>query len=131
MAEHGFFHPTIGYWQTNSDPPEHIIEAYPEGTVEIPLRPAGDWVWSGSAWLLSAPAKFDYRLKKTTVWQRMSDAEADSMEPAMLAMTTKQRLTYNASEFLYTTEPFWGDFRDLLVTKFGVARADELLAPEA
>ena len=130
MAEHGFFHPTIGYWQTNSDPPQHIVEAYPEGTVEIPLRPAGDWVWSGVTWLPSAPAKFDYRLKKTTLWQRMTDGEAEVFDPAMTAMSVRQRQIYNASEFLYTTDAFWGDFRDLLVTKFGVSRADELLAPE-
>lgn len=47
---HGFYHPERGYWQTNSDVPKHIRDAYPKGTVEVPLRPIGDYEWDGSQW---------------------------------------------------------------------------------
>jgi len=40
--EHGFYHPSRGYWQTNSEPPQHVLDGYPEGTVEVPLKPGSD-----------------------------------------------------------------------------------------
>ena len=52
MAEHGFFHPDRGYWQATSDVPEHILDAYPEGAVEVPLKPGAGYEWSGSEWVL-------------------------------------------------------------------------------
>ena len=48
--EHGFYHPSRDYWQTNSDVPRHILDAYPAGTVEVPLKPGADYEWSGSEW---------------------------------------------------------------------------------
>ena len=48
--EHGFFHPAHGYWQTTGTPTPEIRAAYPEGTVEVPLRPGADHVWTGESW---------------------------------------------------------------------------------
>lgn len=48
--EHGFYHPERGYWQTNSDVPQSILDTYPDGTVEVPLRPGPDYEWTGSDW---------------------------------------------------------------------------------
>lgn len=49
--EHGFFHPDRGYWQTNDDVPAEIKSEYPEGTIEVPLKPSrwcnlenGQWI---------------------------------------------------------------------------------------
>ena len=49
--EKGFYHPSIGYWQTNSEPSEEVITTYPEGTIEVGLPPTlnhryidGNWV---------------------------------------------------------------------------------------
>ena len=49
--EHGFYNPTIGYWQTISTPTQEILDSYPEGTIEVPLKPSkfhkfvnGDWI---------------------------------------------------------------------------------------
>ena len=55
MTEHGFFHPARGYWQTNADVPEHIKSRYPEGTVEVPLKPGADYEWDGSEWVHTPP----------------------------------------------------------------------------
>lgn len=51
----GFLHPVSGYWQTISEPTEAMIAAYPEGTVEVPLKPGADFEWDGEAWLASEP----------------------------------------------------------------------------
>jgi hypothetical protein len=49
--EHGFYHPSRGYWQTNSEPPQHILDGYPEGTVEVPLKPGADYELDGLEWI--------------------------------------------------------------------------------
>jgi len=53
--EHGYFHPDRGYWQTTNEPPQHILDSYPAGTVEIPLRPLGNFDWDGSQWVQLPP----------------------------------------------------------------------------
>lgn len=50
MAEKGFFHPEYGYWQTISTPSPEIIASYPEGTIEVPLKPGADYEWDGEEW---------------------------------------------------------------------------------
>lgn len=50
MDEKGFFHPDRGYWQTSGDVPEDIIAGYPEGTLEVPLKPVGKSEWRDGAW---------------------------------------------------------------------------------
>lgn len=55
MAEYGFYHPIEGYWQAVSEVPEHIRASYPEGTVEVPLRPASNFIWDGSTWVEGQP----------------------------------------------------------------------------
>jgi hypothetical protein len=53
--EHGFFHPANGYWQTVSTPTDEHLASYPEGTVEIPLKPGQNFSWDGSKWIEVAP----------------------------------------------------------------------------
>jgi len=53
--EHGFYHPTIGYWQTNSDVPNHVLAGYPFGTVEIGVKPGSNYEWLNNAWVYVAP----------------------------------------------------------------------------
>lgn len=48
--ERGFFHPTIGYWQTIADVPPDVLSGYPSGTVEVPLKPGAGYEWDGSQW---------------------------------------------------------------------------------
>jgi len=49
--EHGFYHPTAGYWQAIETPSEATRAAYPEGTVEVPLRPGDGYTYSGTNWV--------------------------------------------------------------------------------
>jgi hypothetical protein len=53
--EHGFFHPERGYWQTVELPPADIRECYPEGTLEVPLRPSAQHHWIDGAWVEAVP----------------------------------------------------------------------------
>ncbi|WP_421983341.1 hypothetical protein [Roseibium sp.] len=55
MAEHGFFHPDFGYWQTVSTPSEQSLAEHPEGTIEVPLRPSPDHVWEAGVWVYVTP----------------------------------------------------------------------------
>ena len=56
MTEHGYFHPDRGYWQAVSNVPQEILGTYPEGTVEVPLKPGADYEWDGSEWVSVPPA---------------------------------------------------------------------------
>jgi len=49
--EKGFYHPTRGYWQTTGVVPQDILDTYPNGTIEVPVKPSvyhdfvdGDWI---------------------------------------------------------------------------------------
>ena len=55
MDEYGFFHPSVGYWQTIGRPSEDILAAYPEGTAEVPLKSQANTEWKGSEWVESPP----------------------------------------------------------------------------
>jgi hypothetical protein len=53
--EKGFFHPDLGYWQTTGAPSAEILATYPEGTIEVPLKPGADFEWVGSSWVATPP----------------------------------------------------------------------------
>jgi|GEM_PF-1705121 len=55
MYEHGFFHPSRGYWQTIGTPSPETVAGYPEGTVEVPLKPGADYEWDGAEWQHNPP----------------------------------------------------------------------------
>lgn len=49
--EIGFYHHDRGYWQTTGMPRQSVLDSYPEGTVQIELKPSPDHEWDGSAWV--------------------------------------------------------------------------------
>lgn len=54
--EKGFYHPSRGYWQTNENPSQEVVDSYPQGTIEVPLRPGPFYDWNGSQWVENIPA---------------------------------------------------------------------------
>lgn len=50
MSDHGFFHPDVGYWQTNAEPDAALLGTYPAGTVQVPLKPGAGYTWNGVQW---------------------------------------------------------------------------------
>ncbi len=59
MSEHGFYHPSIGYWQAIDDVPRDILEAYPDGTIAYPLNPGDGSVPDGQGAWAKPPARLD------------------------------------------------------------------------
>jgi len=53
--EKGFYHSDIGYWQTVSEPSQEILDSYPDGTVEVPLKPGADYEWKNKKWVHVPP----------------------------------------------------------------------------
>ena len=51
----GFYHPDRGYWQTIGEVPQRIIDGYPIGTVEVPLKPSAIHEWQNGAWVEVTP----------------------------------------------------------------------------
>jgi hypothetical protein len=57
--EKGFFHPDRGYWQTLSEPTDATKSHYPDGTIEVPLKPSHLHIWDGSDWVAPTQAEID------------------------------------------------------------------------
>lgn len=55
MADIGFFHPDRGYWQAIDGDLAELLAGYPEGTVEVPLKPGADFEWQDVAWVAVPP----------------------------------------------------------------------------
>lgn len=51
----GFYCDGVGYWETNSDPDQATIDAYPAGTIEVPLRPGPGHSWNIGSWVAAQP----------------------------------------------------------------------------
>ena len=55
--EVGFYHIDFGYWQAISAPSEDVLNSYPSGTIQVPLRPSPDYEWDGYKWTISENAQ--------------------------------------------------------------------------
>ena len=53
--EKGFYHPERGYWQATNEPSQDTLDSYPDGTVEVPIKPSADHDWNGSEWVYTPP----------------------------------------------------------------------------
>ena len=118
--EHGFYHPSRGYWQTISNPSEEIRATYPDGTVETPLQPSPIHVWDGTQWVEPAQSvKDEYaaaqiRMKREYIligeldpivsnplrWAAMSDAERQAWSDyrqALLDITDQSGFPHNVT----------------------------------
>ena len=88
--EHGFYHPVNGYWQTISTPTDEHLAAYPEGTIEVPIRPNHLHTWGGTEWLPPT--------------QEVADAEA-----AKVARSTRDTALVNVVDPIVSNPLRWGD----------------------
>jgi hypothetical protein len=95
MSEKGFYHPSLGYWQTITG--SVGLSSYPEGTIEVPLKPAEFFEWQGSSWVKNQEeeksttakrvrAKRDYFLRKLDKvvsnplrWSEMTDEQKQAI----------------------------------------------------
>ena len=73
----GFFHPDRGYWQTTDDVGHDIVSAYPEGTVEVPLKPVDDgtdFKLVDGEWIALAPDLDALRTARISAMSKMCAA---------------------------------------------------------
>lgn len=49
--EKGFYHPSIGYWQTVVEPSEETLKSFPKGTISVPLKPGPGYNFNGTEWI--------------------------------------------------------------------------------
>lgn len=83
--EYGFYHPYRGYWQTISKPPRDVLDSFPTGTIEVPLKPGGNYEWDGSQWVElppSTPTEEEIRSQRDALleesdWTQLPDAPVD------------------------------------------------------
>jgi hypothetical protein len=47
----GYYHQSVGYWEANQSPPQSVLDTYPSGYIEVPLKPSSFHEWSGSNWV--------------------------------------------------------------------------------
>lgn len=76
--ERGFFHPERGYWQTNSEPSAEIMAMFPDGTVEVPLKPGANFDWDGSTWV-AIPEPAPTKAQQEALRQAAYAAESDPL----------------------------------------------------
>jgi hypothetical protein len=53
--ETGFYHTQRGYWQTPGEVPQRILDGYPQGTIEVPLKPSAIHEWRNGVWIEVTP----------------------------------------------------------------------------
>jgi hypothetical protein len=49
--EKGFYHASVGYWQTISEPSADVKASYPSGTIEVSTIPGPGYIFNGSSWV--------------------------------------------------------------------------------
>jgi hypothetical protein len=69
------------------------------------------------------------RLAKADLWRRLTDAEAVTLDAALLAAPVRLRRIYEAASYLDATDPDFPELRAGIIAALGETRADEVLAP--
>ena len=80
----GFFHPGRGYWEAIGPVSEGVRKTYPNGTIEVPLRPSALHVWGGGEWREDASLKAEAKARAD---ERVSRALARRDALASVAAT--------------------------------------------
>lgn len=103
-----------------------IIISTANGNVELSGDDAADY-------LASIPGELpvSYRLYKTTIWSRLTDAELQSVVDAMAAQPLRLRMMWNDAITVESDSEFFGVLNQFVTAVLGASRAAEVLAPEA
>ena len=76
------------------------------------------------------PEREKFILSKLTLWRRLTDEEADTLEAALAAAPTRDRRMFEAAQYLDTRDEDYPTLRAGVVAALGEERADEVLQPE-
>ena len=70
LMEKGFYHPDRGYWQTLTNPSPEIRASYPDGTIEVELKPSALHKIVDGKWVAPTQAEIDADAAATVRFQR-------------------------------------------------------------
>lgn len=129
--EQGFYHPERGYWQVTSEPDEEVVSSYPEGTTRVPLMPGAGFQWNGAEWIEmpSEPGPESLIVvPSVTLWERMTEEEANQVEVAMAAQSFRTRQIFMTAQTFRSDHELWPLLASMATSLFGEDRAAQLLA---
>jgi len=98
----GYFHPLRGYWQTTGEPPQNIIDGYPEGTVEVPVKPRIGYEWGGSEWVEQRASS---NAEQRAAWR----ASAPSVTRTAFVLAAKRAGILTAEDAIIAAKGDWPD----------------------
>lgn len=102
----GFFHPARGYWQTIGEPPQAVLDAYPEGTVEVPLKPSADHDWNGTEWVHSPqPVSVPDEATVLQLYDEMDQAYGIDLEAAVGGRGPKPLTRFRLANTIRRADP--------------------------
>jgi hypothetical protein len=129
--EHGYFHPSVGYWQTISKPSDDVLSSYPAGTVSFPLKPGQDYEMQDGRWVHVEPPKPTTIavLYPVHLWERMTQEEADAVGAVMAQQDFRTRQIFASASSYRSDHELWPLLHQIATQLFGTERAAVILAP--
>lgn len=127
--EKGFYHPELGYWQTIGGNPS--LNDYPEGTINVPLRPSADHIWQDGEWVYVEPElepEPPVVIPAVTFWERTTEAEGSAIEAMLNQQPFRVRQIFMTAQSYRSDHELWPFLQGAAIQLFGEARAAELLA---
>ncbi|WP_129141544.1 hypothetical protein [Modicisalibacter coralii] len=73
----------------------------------------------------------NYFTYKTDIWQRCTDAEAETLDGALSQATAKERRMWEDSLTIEHSSDYYDILRAEMIDRFGEARTDVILAPSS
>ncbi len=131
---YGWYHPAIGYWETEGMPPEHIANAYPPDYVSFPLRPDADHQLLNGQWVYVEPTVDPVPepisvLYPVHLWERMTKVEADQVGAVMDQQDFRTRKIFESASSYRSDHELWPLLQQIATQLFGAPRAAQILAP--
>lgn len=130
MAEHGFYHPENGYWQTLAKPSADELLDYPEGTIEVPLLPSVDHKWIDGKWVYVEPMPEPEPvivIPSVTFWERTTEAEGTAIEAMLNQQSFRVRQIFMTAQSYRSDHELWPLLSTAAIHLFGEVRAADLL----
>lgn len=132
--EHGFYHPSVGYWQTTSEPSEAIRNLYPRGTVPYPIKPGDNCIPKDGGWEYEDPPveagpEMVSILYPVRFWERLTEREADAVGAAMEQQDFRTRQIFATASSYRSDHELWPILQQIATQLFGGKRAAQILAP--
>lgn len=126
--EKGFFHTDLGYWQSVGGNP--VVEDYPTGTIEVPLKPSENHEWLNGEWVYIEPEPEQEPaivIPAVTFWERTTEAEGTAIEAMLNQQPFRIRQIFMTAQSYRSDHELWPLLQNAAVQLFGEDRAAALL----